>query len=366
MDFSWDEDREGIRQLADEVLGSHSGASERGRVEAPLQAWKDLSASGLAGAALPEAWGGGGAGFTEVCLIAQALGSSALAVPFIEAVVLGALPLARFGTPEQQRRLLPGAADGSGPIIGTVGGFGEGVGGNLMRAEEHADGWVLSGELQLVAWADRAAALLVGAELADGGEALFLLPAPGGGFPATEQKTLDGPARFSVRVDGMAVTGRDLMARGRAVPGVREWIRQRNLIAVCFHQLGTLEAALKLTAAYVSEREQFGAKIGTFQAVGQRIANAYIDVDGVRLTALQALWELENGGPAERATAIACWYAADAGGRVTRSTQHLHGGIGIDLDYPLHRYYTASKRNAIAVGGVHEPLARLGDLLAAS
>lgn len=366
MDFSWDEDREAIRLLADEVLGNHGGLSERERAATPLLAWKDLAVSGLGSAALPVEWGGGGAGFTEVCLVAQALGASALAVPFVEAVVLGALPVARFGTPEQQSRLLPGAADGGGPIIGTVCGLGEGIRDKPLRAEQRSGGWMLSGELQLVAWADRAAVLLVGAELADGSEALFLLPAPEGGFPAIEQKTLDGPARFSVRVDGMAVTGRDLMAQGRAVPGVREWVRQRNLIAVCFHQLGTLEAALKLTAAYASEREQFGAKIGTFQAVGQRIANAYIDVDGVRLTALQALWELENGGPVERATAIACWYAADAGGRVIRSTQHLHGGIGIDLDYPLHQYYTASRRNAIAVGGAHEPLARLGDLLAGS
>lgn len=366
MDFSWDEDREGIRQLADEVLGSFGGPAERGRAETPLLAWKALSASGLAGAALPEAVGGGDAGLAEVCLVAQALGASALAVPFIEAVVLGALPVARFGTPEQQSRLLPAAADGSGPVIGTVCGLGEGIHGNLLRAEQHAGGWVLSGELKLVAWADQAAALLAGAELADGSEALFLVPAPAGGYSVTEQKTLDGPVRFSVRVDGLAVTARDLMAQGPAVPGVREWVRQRNLVAVCFHQLGTLEAALKLTAAYVSEREQFGTKIGTFQAVGQRIANAYIDVDGVRLTALQALWELENGGPVERALAIACWYAADAGGRVIRSTQHLHGGIGIDLDYPLHHYYTASKRNSIAVGGAHEPLSRLGDLLAAS
>ncbi len=125
-----------------------------------------------------------------------------------------------------------------------------------------------------------------------------------------------------------------------------------------------LERALELTAAYAREREQFGRPIGSFQAVGQRLADAYIDVEAVRLTTWEAAWRLAEGLPASAELATAKFWAADAGHRVAHTAVHMHGGTGIDMDGALHRYFVAAKRNEFALGGATTHLRRLGAELA--
>ena len=94
------------------------------------------------------------------------------------------------------------------------------------------------------------------------------------------------------------------------------------------------ERALRLAASYTSEREQFGRPIGSFQAVQQRMADAFIDVEAIRWTMWQAAWLLAEGGPPSREAAIAKFWAAEAGARVAATAQQVHGGIGIDITYP--------------------------------
>jgi alkylation response protein AidB-like acyl-CoA dehydrogenase len=124
------------------------------------------------------------------------------------------------------------------------------------------------------------------------------------------------------------------------------------------------EQALALTARYVSEREQFGSKLGTFQAVAQRIADAYIDTEAIRLTAMQATWRLAEGLSAANELAVAKFWAADGAQRVVHAAQHLHGGIGVDTDYPVHRYFRWAKQLELTLGGATQSLLRLGANLA--
>ena len=133
---------------------------------------------------------------------------------------------------------------------------------------------------------------------------------------------------------------------------------------LCARQLGVLARALELTAEYARNRVQFGKPIGAFQAVAQRLADGYIDVEAVRLTMWQAAWQLSAGEPAETAVATAKFWAADAGHRVAHTAIHLHGGVGIDLDYPLHRYFLAAKLGEFALGGATAQLRRIGTALA--
>lgn len=140
-------------------------------------------------------------------------------------------------------------------------------------------------------------------------------------------------------------------------PADHELLR-RATIGVCAQQLGVLERALEMTAAYASERVQFGRPIGTFQAVAQRLADAYIDVEAVRLTMWQAAWSGE-----ERDIAVAKFWAADAGHRVAHTAVHLHGGVGIDLDSPVHRYFVMAKRLEFTLGHATESLLNLGGTL---
>ncbi|HET6705449.1 acyl-CoA dehydrogenase family protein, partial [Amycolatopsis sp.] len=153
------------------------------------------------------------------------------------------------------------------------------------------------------------------------------------------------------------------------VPGVPlgdigEWLRLRGTAGVCAQQLGVVERALELTAAYAAERKQFDHVIGGFQAVRQRLADAYLDVEAVRLTTLQAAWQLSSDVPAAAAVATAKFWAAEAGHRVAHTAVHVHGGVGIDVDHVVHRYFAAAKRLEFQLGGATRQLLALGDLLA--
>lgn len=141
------------------------------------------------------------------------------------------------------------------------------------------------------------------------------------------------------------------------------WLRERATIGLCAMELGICEHVLRLTAKYTSERVQFDRPIATFQAVAQRAADAYIDVETIRLTLWEAAWRLSAGLPAAREVAIAKFFAAEAGQRVTYAAQHLHGGIGFDLEYGLARYYPLSKQLELTLGGANAQLAALGALL---
>jgi alkylation response protein AidB-like acyl-CoA dehydrogenase len=115
-----------------------------------------------------------------------------------------------------------------------------------------------------------------------------------------------------------------------------------------------------MTSGYVSERVQFGVPIGSFQAVQHRSADAFMDVLAMRWVMWRAASKLAAGEEATREALVAKFWAADAGGRVVNATQHLHGGIGADVDYPIHRYFLWSKSLELALGSATEQLAVLG------
>jgi acyl-CoA dehydrogenase len=129
-------------------------------------------------------------------------------------------------------------------------------------------------------------------------------------------------------------------------------------------QSGVIERALELTAEYAKSRVAFGRPIGSFQAVTQRLADAFVDTEAVRLTMWQAAWLLSAGSAAAAEVATAKFWAAEAGHRVAHTAVHVHGGMGIDVTYPVHRYFVAAKRNEFALGGATVQLRRIGGALA--
>jgi alkylation response protein AidB-like acyl-CoA dehydrogenase len=131
-------------------------------------------------------------------------------------------------------------------------------------------------------------------------------------------------------------------------------------------QLGVSERALDMTARYVRERLQFGVPIGSFQAVQHRAADCYIDLEAMRWTTWRAVERVADGVPAARECAVAKFWAAEGGARIAAAAQHLHGGIGVDLDYPIHRFFLRSKALELALGGATPTLARLGRDLAST
>ena len=184
------------------------------------------------------------------------------------------------------------------------------------------------------------------------------------GVTVQPQHMAGGESAGRVVLDGVRLRA-DRVLGG---PGIRRrggrWLRPRARSG-CARRSGVAERALELTAEYARSRTQFGRPIGSFQAVAQRLADAYIDVEAIRLTMWQAAWRLSEGLPCAAEVATAKFWAADAGHRVAHTAVHVHGGVGIDLSTPLHRYFTAAKQDEFALGGAGVQLRRLGAVLAA-
>ena len=359
MDFSLSDAQTELAGLTRKIL------AER---DAPERQWADLASAGVLAAGLPESLGGAGLGLLEQCSVLTELGRAVSPAPYLASIVLGAGAIAAFGSPAQQRRWAAPAGDGS--VVLTVAlaeEDGDDPSSPSVRADRTAGGWRLTGVKTVVPAATRADLMLVPASGADGVLA-FLLEPSDDGVTVQPQTLTDLADAGRVVLDDVAV-GEDRVLGG--VPGgaeVTDWLVSRGTVGVCAVQAGVLERALELTAEYARGREQFGRPIGSFQAVAQRLADAYIDVEAVGLTMWQAAWLLAAGRPGDpevdAAVASAKFWAADAGHRVAHTAVHVHGGMGIDTSYPLHRYFTAAKRAEFTLGGATAQLRRLGDILA--
>ena len=149
------------------------------------------------------------------------------------------------------------------------------------------------------------------------------------------------------------------MGAGSETDAVR-WTIERARVALAALQLGVAGEALRRAAAYVSEREQFGRPIGTFQAVQHRLADCYIDIEALRSTYLRAVWALDQGLSASAEVLAVKWWTAQTGHRVTHAVQHVHGGLGADIEYPVHAFFLHAKQLEIALGGATQTLAAIG------
>ena len=194
---------------------------------------------------------------------------------------------------------------------------------------------------------------------------VFLVDPAQDAITSVTSRSMNHEPLGTLTFDGACVAGDAVVGAVDGGAEVVSWITDRALVGLCALQAGVCEAALRLTATYTSERKQFDTPIATFQAVAHRAADAYIDTEAIRLTAHQAAWRLGEGLPAAEEVAIAKFWAAEGAERVVHAAQHLHGGIGVDLDYPVHRTFRWAKHVEMSLGGGTVHLGRLGALLAA-
>lgn len=365
MDFDLTSEAVALRDLSAEILGDHSGAarwsslSDQG-VWFDADAYRKLARAGILGATLPDSVGGAGLDFLELHQVLEQVGTTNAQVPVWESLVLGAGPIARHGSPDQQQRHLPRVVEGDAVLTGAL--IEPGAHDRLSprTLATLAGGWTLTGVKTQVPMGLQADVVLVSAADARGRTGLFLVEPQAAGVTWQEQHSVsERPVAQLELVDAPA----ELV--GQLGHGVLEDTMLRAEAGLAALQAGVCAKALRMTADYTSGREQFGQPLATFQAVRQRLADGYIDVEAVRLTSLQAAWMLANGDPAAaRAVAIAKYWACEAGHRVLHSAHHLHGGMGIDLDYDLHRYYRFGKYIEMTLGTARDQLRALGRSLA--
>ncbi|MDQ2648060.1 MAG: acyl-CoA/acyl-ACP dehydrogenase [Actinomycetota bacterium] len=366
MDFTLTTEQEAIRELSGRILGEQLPPARLRELEAgdwfADDVWAELAKADLLGLSLPEAHGGGGYGLLEVALVAEQIGRAVAPLPYLSCIVGSALPIAAFGTPEQQGTFLPGVIAGTELLA--------------LAAYESTDldrpglpttqatavdgGWRLDGSKSYVVAADRVSRILLAARTGEAEATAFLVDPTAPGVTLRPEVTVTGEPQWTVLLDSVTVGPDAVLGEVGGGRAVLDWTFDRLTAALCATQIGVCEEAVAITARYVSEREQFGSKLGTFQAVGHRVADAYIDTEGIRLTALQAIWRLDAGMPAHDELMVAKYWAAEGAQRVVHAAQHLHGGIGMDLDYPIHRYFRWAKVLELTLGGASPSLLRLG------
>jgi alkylation response protein AidB-like acyl-CoA dehydrogenase len=374
VEFTESESQAELAGLAREILAKQLTEQRLREVEAggdrfDAALWADLAGAGVLAAALPEPLGGSGLGLLEQCSVLIELGRAVAPVPYLASVVLGAGGVARFGTAEQQRRWAEPA--GRGELILTAAlaeEDGDDPAAPSAVAQPDGDGWLVSGVKTTVPAAPLAGLMLVPAAT-PAGVAVFLVAPSDEGVTVERQQVASGESTGRVTLDRVRLGG-DRVLGGRAgldgaAAEAAGWLVAAGTVGLCAMAAGIAGRALELTAEYARSRTQFGKPIGGFQAVAQRLADAYIDAEAIRLTMWQAAWRLSEGLPCDAEVATAKFWAADAGHRVAHTAVHVHGGVGIDLSYPLHRYFTAAKQAEFALGGAGVQLRRLGAILAA-
>ncbi|MEQ8840766.1 MAG: acyl-CoA dehydrogenase family protein [Acidimicrobiales bacterium] len=371
MDFDLNDEEQAIYDLAGQILGDKSTherlrqlTADDDRVDA--EAWAALAEAGVLGAAVPEAHGGIGLGFLATAMALQQVGATASPVPLLSTAVMGAMPIAEFGTDAQQAAYLPSIADGSLIVAAALYEEGTTPSEPTTIAVADGDGYRLDGVKPMVEAGLDAGLFVVPAALPDGSCGVFLVSADTDGLSLTRVEVTTRRPVARVDLAGVQVPADALLGDGGTGGAeIVQWIELRAQAAMCMIMAGAARSSIELAAAYTKERQQFDRPIATFQAVSTRAGDSYIDTEAITLTAWQAAWRIDQGLPADDAVAIAKWWAADGGFRVVHAAVHVHGGVGVDRDYPLHRYFLMARQMELTLGNGEEHLAALGRSLAA-
>ncbi len=372
MNFSFSEDQNAIRDLAQQIFSDRATDDfllqfSRGTETYDEPLWTTLAEQGLLGIAVPESAGGSGLGLIELCLVLEEQGRRVAPVPLFASLVLGGLPIAQFGSEEQQQRWLAPLASGAAKFSAAIAELGMNAAMvTEVRAERSAQGWRLNGSRAVVPDGAVADFILVPAVDEDGAVQVFVVATTAGGVSVRAVDIgISGQRAAHLELQDVAVESADLLGAQGQGEEIIEWLEQRANIGHCALQVGVTEAAMKRTAEYVSERKQFGVPLGSFQALAMRMADSYIDVEAIRSTYWLALWRLSENLDSRAEVRAAKWWACDAAHRVVCTAQHLHGGMGADIEYPIHRFYLMAKQIAYSLGNASMQLEKLGQLLAA-
>ncbi|MBD0841118.1 acyl-CoA dehydrogenase family protein [Streptomyces sp. TRM68416] len=326
--------------------------------------WARLADADLLSLLLAEERGGAGLDAVALCLVLREAGRVLARVPLLEhSAALAALQ--SYGGPEQASAVL--ARAGRGELVLTVaahGRTGHDPAERAVTARRDGDDWLLDGVQTAVPWAYDADLVVVPAA-ADGDRPLLaLVPRGHEGVVLAEQYSTSGERLGELRLDSARIAARDVVD----AEGAWDMLRGLLTVGTCALALGLGERVLRMTAEYTGKREQFGFPLATFQAVAVQAADRYIDLRAMEATLWQAAWRLASGAPGALPVAgdlaVAKIWAADGVRRVVQTAQHLHGGFGADVDYPLHRYHAWAKHLELSLGPAAAHEEALGDLLA--
>ncbi|QOZ22939.1 acyl-CoA dehydrogenase family protein [Bradyrhizobium sp. CCBAU 51753] len=311
--------------------------------------WKGLAEMGFLGVAIPEKFGGAGAGHLELCVIAEEMGRALAPVPFSSTVYLAAEAILIAGSDAQKQKWLPKIA--AGDAIGTLALF-EGKGNPSPKAiNVTANGGVLNGVKKPVADGAIADFAVVAARTGSSGResdiSLFIVDLKGSGVevkPLTNIDLTRGQAEISFK----DAKGEPLGAAGEGW-GVITQVLDRAAVLMAFEQVGGADRALEMGRDYALDRIAFGRPIGSFQAIKHMLADMYVSATLARSNCYYGAWALStDAGELREAAAAARISATQAFQHCAKNNIQVHGGMGFTWEFDCHMYYR--RANAVAVG----------------
>ncbi|GGT21877.1 acyl-CoA dehydrogenase family protein [Streptomyces purpureus] len=364
MDFTPTEEQTAAQRLAARIftdLSTHEQLKAAG-TGSDSELWKALCGAGLVEAV--EA-----TGLLGLVLLLEEQGRTTAQVPFAASCVYGILAVTRHGTDAQRERLLPALRDGSAVVTGAFPArpavravpAGTGTGVAAGSGETGARTARLSGTVDQVPWLRDATHVLV----PDQDHTLWLVRTEDAGVEPVELTAPWSAGRLVLDGAPGERLGSERMVSERPGSGrAYEDVQAAARIAFAGLQAGVCAGSLAHAVAHTTTREQFGRPLSTHQGVLLRAADAHMDTEAIRVTAYEAAWRYDEGLPWEEAALTTAWWASEAGTRVVHTGQHLHGGLGADLDHPVHRHFLWGRQLDAHLGHATELLAELGDAIA--
>jgi 3-oxo-4-pregnene-20-carboxyl-CoA dehydrogenase alpha subunit len=364
MDFTHSESEIEVARLAAQILGAAGrngppAAAGAAPVDLDSASWKELGHSGLLSLAVPTELGGDGLGVQATAALLTEVGRHAARIPALATLALGVLPVARCGDADLRRRLLTGVASGDTILTAAIREPSDPMPrAPATRAMLSGGSCTVSGVKIGVPYAAAARWILVPASIDDGastgGDPVVAVIEPDAdGLSCQRTRTSSELPEYTLRLDQTPVL--------HALTGCAVDDLYRLAVAsICAVADGALAAALDLTTQHVRDREQFGRPLATFQAVAQQIADVYATARTLHLATVSACWRLDTGRDAGRDTDVAAYWLAQYGPVALRTCHHLHGGLGMDVTYPLPRYSALMTDLVALLGGADDRLDRLG------
>lgn len=349
MDFQHTEDRRMLADTLNRFITEQYGFHARdtiARSDAGFSAdmWQRFAELGVIGALFAEADGGfGGAGF-DVAVVFEALGRGLVVEPFLDTLIVGRA-LTHAGS-EAQRARIASLIDGS-----QIAALAHDEPGShyedarvATRAENSGDGWVLQGAKGVVQHAEHADVLLVSArtsgnEFDEAGISLFLVPRAAAGVSVRGYRKIDGGRAAEVTLDGVRLNADALVGTQGSGFATLEHARGYGIVALASEAVGAMDIARDFTLEYLRTRKQFGAPIGSFQALQHRMADVLLEIEQARSAVINAAAAIDAPrAPRERALSAAKYTIGRIGARVAEEAIQLHGGIGMTWELPLAHY----------------------------
>jgi acyl-CoA dehydrogenase len=356
MNFDFSEDQKQLRDQARRFLAEKSPPRAvrqvlEGKAPYDKELWKGFAELGFLGVAIPENYGGTGAGHLELAVIAEEIGRADAAIPVSSSIYLAAEAIMLAGSEAQKEKWLPKLA--SGEAIGTLALF-EGTGGITPKAiKATASGNAIDGVKSPVADGEIADVAIVVARTGSGNResdiGLFIVDLKGKGVTRKAMQNLD-PTRQQAEITFKGASAEPLGKAGEGWSNLKQ-VLDRAAVLIAFEQLGGADRTLEMARDYALDRIAFGRPIGSFQAIKHILADMYVSATLARSNCYYGAWALStNSSELAEAAAGARISATEAFQHCSKQNIQVHGGMGFTWEFDCHLYYRRSAALALALG----------------